>query len=122
VRGSTVPLKTVEIYDPSTDKVSPAGDMNRPRYNFAAAAVNGKVYVFGGFGSSVDSNSVLASVEQYDPSTNTWTEKRTMVQGRHTTAAAAWKGRIYVLGGTTKGRSAGGWLIDQSNSVEIYTP
>ena len=67
-----------------------------PRQEVAVAAVNGKVYLIGGFGPG---GSILSSVEEYDPATNTWRFIAPLPAGRHHTAAAVIGSSIYVVGG-----------------------
>jgi N-acetylneuraminic acid mutarotase len=62
----------------------------------AAAASNGKIYTIGGY----DGSSHLATVEEYDPATDTWTTRAplpTPQSGEE--IAAATNGKIYVIGG-----------------------
>ena len=45
---------------------------------------------------------LTSSVEEYDPSTNTWATKAPMPTARQNlAAAAAANGRVYAIGGTT---------------------
>ncbi|MBI2940586.1 MAG: hypothetical protein HYY04_09130 [Chloroflexi bacterium] len=65
------------------------------RYLGAAAASNGRIYAIGGY-----NGSTLATVEEYDPATNTWTTRASMLIGRWGLAVvAASNGRIYAIGG-----------------------
>jgi N-acetylneuraminic acid mutarotase len=63
----------------------------------SAATVNGKIYVFGGIPN--DNSDVAATVEEYDPNTDTWTVKSTMPAPAWNMAIAAVNGKIYVFGG-----------------------
>ena len=74
----------------------------------AAAAVNDKIYAIGGFGVAS-----LATVEEYDPATNTWTAKAAMPTARSGLAAAAVYNKIYAIGGAGVGYLA---------TVEEYEP
>jgi hypothetical protein len=47
--------------------------MPTPRTEFGVATVNNKIYAIGGY-----SGSVLRTVEEYDPATDTWTRKADM--------------------------------------------
>lgn len=67
-----------------------------PRQEVAVATVNGKLYLIGGFG---EGGSILASVEEYDPATNTWRFVAPLPRGLHHTAAAVVGSSIYVVGG-----------------------
>lgn len=77
------------------------------RDNEVNAVLNGKVYVFGG---APAGTSVLASMEVYDPQTDTWPlyDDRTytvwpdMPEPRYGPGAATYNDLIYVVGGTRK--------------------
>jgi len=73
--------------------------MPTPRSYFAAAAVNGKIYVIGGY--DFNTYGRLATVEEYDPATNTWalTPKASMQAPRSGLAAAVVNNKIYAIGG-----------------------
>ena len=64
-----------------------------PRSEVAAAALNGKVYVLGGFGAGATAN------EEYDPLANTWRQRAPVPQGVDHAAAAAIGGKIYLIEG-----------------------
>ena len=72
--------------------------MSTPRDRPAAVALDGKVYVVGG----TDASGVLASMEVYDPATNTWSAKASMPSAKGSPGAAVANGRIYVFGGDTQ--------------------
>jgi N-acetylneuraminic acid mutarotase len=57
-------LSDVEVYDPVLDSWRKEPDMPFTRTMFAAAAVNGKIYIIGG---TTDFNSVEKDVWEYDP-------------------------------------------------------
>ena len=68
-----------------------------------AAAVtmpDGKVMVTGGLGSTFDT---FATVELYDPASNTWQAGVPMPQARDGHAAFLYAGNVYVLGGEAAG-------------------
>jgi kelch-like protein 17 (actinfilin)/kelch-like protein 20 len=83
--------------------------MSAARIGLAAAAVNGKLYVMGGF----DGQS-LSSVERYDPAKNAWEAVAPMSTARSAPAAAVVDGTLYVTGGY----DGQNWL----SSVERYDP
>jgi len=63
----------------------------------AAMGIDGKIYVFGG-----SDNSLLSSVERYDPTTDTWSYRAPMPGPRGwLRAATAPDGTIYTFGGST---------------------
>jgi N-acetylneuraminic acid mutarotase len=76
------------------------------------AAPDGKLYAIGG---STGGANAVATVEEYDPATNTWTAKRPMPTARYGLGlAAAPNGKLYAVGGI----GAGGSLA----VVEEYDP
>jgi len=95
------PLSTAERRAPVNRWSGGAAGMALPcmlqrRERFAAAAIEGCLYVCGG----QDSPQVLASVERFDPSISVWEALPPMPQRRHGVAAAAAAGRLYVCGGS----------------------
>ena len=74
-----------------------------------AAALDGKIYVIGGW-----SGGSLSTVEVYDPVTDTWTPKADMPTARFGASANVVDGKIYVIGGY-----AGGGPL---SIVEVYDP
>lgn len=65
------------------------------RTEVVAAAVNGRIYVIGGFGML----GVTGTVEQYDPQTDRWQETASLPVSLHHAGAGAVNGKIYVVGG-----------------------
>ncbi len=99
--------------------------MPSKRFGVAASVVNGKIYVFGGqnddhYGEGVTRNA-LNTVEEYDPTTDTWIPKAPMPTARMDLASTAYNGKIYVFGGE-KGWGANGYGFGFSNAVEAYDP
>ncbi|HEX7026535.1 MAG TPA: kelch repeat-containing protein, partial [Gammaproteobacteria bacterium] len=66
--------------------------LNTARYRHSAVALNGKIYVLGGLSST---NTVLNSMEIYDPATDAWSFGPSMPAAT-TRPAVAVDGRIYV--------------------------
>jgi N-acetylneuraminic acid mutarotase len=125
------PLDQAWEYDPATDNWKALAPMPTKRGAATAAAVNGKIYVTGGANSLTGVNepgihptrphNVLATVEEYDPATNTWQARRNLLVPRnhHVTAAAG--GKVYVIGG----RIGAAFISGGSNNidlVEMYDP
>ena len=67
--------------------------MPTPRSEVAAAKLNEKIYVFGGFGAGATKN------EEYDPQSNTWRNLAPIPQGVDHAAAVPLGGKIYLIGG-----------------------
>jgi N-acetylneuraminic acid mutarotase len=85
------------------------------RFVLAAEALNGLVYAVGG----LDAEN-LATVEAYDPATNTWTPKTPMPTRRGELGVAAVNGILYAIGGIDYG--TGGTAPIGDGWVEAYDP
>lgn len=114
-------LGTVEEYNPETDTWSTKSEMPTPRQEPASSVVDGKIYVIGGGESPSNTNynglECYATVEEYDPATDTWTEKSPMPTARWAHSACTVDGRIYVIGGSDS-YGSGNFV----NPVEMYEP
>jgi N-acetylneuraminic acid mutarotase len=91
-----IPASTAEIYDPQTDRWSPAGPMHTARFGHTITLLpDGRVLVTGGHG---DDN--LASAEIYDPRTNSWSLTGLLSTPRDGhTATLLHNGKVLVVGG-----------------------
>jgi hypothetical protein len=106
-------LTTVEAYDPATNTWTTTASTLQARYVAAAAGVNGILYVMGGLTNIGGVNVYLASVEAYNPVTNTWTPKAPMPTARANLATVVVNGIIYAVGG---------WNGTALATVEAYNP
>ncbi len=88
-------------------------DMPMARTCCGAAAVNGKIYVFGGGRSWYESNPP-AAIYMYDPATDTWEIKADMPTPRLTSEAVAIDGKIYAIGGQRSSTAL--------RTLEVYDP
>jgi RNA polymerase sigma factor (sigma-70 family) len=87
-------------------------DMPTARAGLSTSVVSGKIYAIGG---SIDGNSAIAAVEEYDPAADKWTKKADMPTARAALCTSAVNGKIYAFGG---GRFWG----DSLSTVEEYDP
>jgi len=92
-------LAIVEEYDPATDTWTKKADIPTSRSDFDTAAVNGKIYAIGGVTGPYFGGTVLSTVEEYDPTTDTWTRKADMPIKTRALAASVLNGKIYVFAG-----------------------
>ena len=65
------------------------------RYWAAAAAINGRLYVVGGY----NGTDPLTTAEIYDPATAKWRTLAGMHMARWSSGAAAINGKLYTVGG-----------------------
>ena len=117
-------LSTVEMYDPKTDIWTQKANMPTARSGVSVSVVDGKIYAIGG--SKIKRIQVprgfrsegeeLATVEMYDPVTDTWTQKTDMPTPKKTMTCVVDR-KIYAVGG---------WLNTnqkpQLESVVVYDP
>lgn len=94
-------VATHDVYDPVTGTWSSAAPLATRRNAAAAAVLDGKLYVIGGRapGIRATDQSSLASVEVYDPATDTWRAGPDLPAARSGAAAVVVGGRLYLLGG-----------------------
>ena len=113
--GDNQVLSTVEVYDPARDSWSPAPPLPEPRHHHGAAAVNGKLYVIGGYSNlGAQPWRATETLFEYDPATRVWRRRSPLPEARGAMAVAALDGRIYVFGGAIGPRD--------SPSTFIYDP
>ena len=88
-------------YDASADTWTEKKKMQIPAHHPSAVAVNGKIYVFGGFVGRPGTKvwQPISSAMMYDPETDSWKELAPMPTPRGSAQAVAVGGKIYVIGG-----------------------
>src|SRR5688572_17519145 len=72
-----------------------AAPMPEERTEVAVAALDGRIYVVGGFGGR-------DGLLEYDPSADRWRERKAPPIGVHHAGAAGVGGRLYLVGGYTR--------------------
>jgi hypothetical protein len=112
---------TVEAYNPVTDTWTARASMPTARALLGAGTVNGIVYAMGGqvTGPTPDEATLfLATVEAYDPTTDTWTAKTPMPTRRFALGVSAIGGRLYAVGGDVPPLN----LLYPTGALEGYDP
>ena len=112
------PTDAHEVYDPKEDRWRSAAPMPKGSGagGNAAAAVNGKLYVFGG--EYFDNGGrVHPEVWVYDPKTDVWTGTAPMPTPRHGLGAVTLNNEIWLVGGAKKPSGN-----DTSDVVESFAP
>jgi uncharacterized repeat protein (TIGR01451 family) len=101
-------VNTTYEYDPATDTWTQKAPLpGGPRSYTAATALNGKIYIAGGWPN-------LRTFEEYDPATDTWATKAPLLRGRQSPGLVAIGGFIYAVSGGS------GW--GAMATVERYDP
>jgi DNA-binding CsgD family transcriptional regulator len=105
-----VPTAIVERYDPAADSWSTLAPLPAPRFAYAIAAYQNRVYVMGGW----DGQRYVDTVFMYDAAANRWTTGTPLPLARGFSAAATLDAAIYVVGGYADGR--------EFNNCDRYLP
>lgn len=111
-------------YDLATDSEEILPDLPYSVHHANAAALDGKVYIMGGWEQVSDPiptqpEAVLDHVYQYDPDTSVFTQMDPMPTGVAAAAAIAQMGKIYVIGGTDATTFNGSGNV---NLVQVFDP
>ena len=125
-----VPINNAWEYDPAIDSWKALAPMPSKRGSAVAATVNGKIYVIGGAAPHPGSSETalyparphrsVDTVEEYDPKTNTWSQRSSMPTARNHAAVGVVNNKIYVIGGRLG--SAFIFTASNTNVVEEYDP
>ena len=112
-------VSAVEEYDPATDTWTKKANMPTATMLHSASVLNGKIYIMGGQIPLPLPPSTIANskVEEYDPVTDTWTEKADMSTARCLLASSVANGKIYAIGGYKDV-----WMGNPISLVEEYDP
>jgi N-acetylneuraminic acid mutarotase len=88
--------------DIAEDSWETKASMQQARAGLGVAVVNGKIYAIGGTtlaGSWPYTGGIVATNEEYDPATNTWSFKKPMPTPRKNFGIAVYNNKIYCIGG-----------------------
>lgn len=99
VAGNAPPLRSVQRYNITSGVWSFVANMTAARIDPCGAALNGKVYIMGGYDATFTS---LATMEEYNPASNTWTTlpvSSNLKVSRGDCRAAATANKIFAVGG-----------------------
>lgn len=107
--GSTPAFNTNQIYNSAAKTWTTGAAMSTGRYAFGVVTVNGLIYALGGItGITITDDgdfteTTTATVEIYNPSSNTWSTGIPLPQPMDSFAATVSNGTIYVIGGESNG-------------------
>ena len=116
--GSSGPLTTAELYNPTTGSFSTTGSTATARYESSAVLLpNGEVLVAGGYLGTINgTEEFTATAELYNPSTGKWSTTGSMSVARSEAGIALLtNGQVLIAGGI----NASGTAITSS---ELYNP
>jgi hypothetical protein len=120
-----IAIDSVEEFDPDANEgfgswTLKNGRMPHPRLNASFALVHGKVYVIGG---QTREEGILATVDVYDPATDTWETIQPMPTARRGLGAAVIGNTIFAIGGEAKVATVGeqfSYQITATNHPTFY--
>jgi N-acetylneuraminic acid mutarotase len=99
----------LDVYNPATNTWTTKP--GRGSTATTAGALNGKLYILGGFGDTYN-----RTVDAYDPITNTWTSRAPLPEGSALGMAVGATGKLYYIEGETS------WFAERPSMVYAYTP
>jgi len=115
------PVGTVWKYDPQNPQKGWIKKTNipNPRWMPGSTTYKGKVYIAGGIGYQPPSDTpAMASMEIYDPNTDTWQEAADMNIPRAALSLTVLNDKIYAIGGASSRLTWG----QSGTVVEVYDP
>lgn len=112
---ANINVASLEVYDPAADSWETLAPLPKAAGGIAAAAVDGKLYAFGGE-QWVPEKTVIAESWVYDPASDQWTALPDMPTPRHGIAAGVIGNQIYVLGGATE---TGAGAVDTNEAIAV---
>jgi N-acetylneuraminic acid mutarotase len=114
--NDNTPLAALEVYTPATNSWTAGPGAPTARGSVAAAALGGRLYVFGG---EAGAAGVTDAVERYDVARGVWEALPPMPYRAHGQGAVAAGSAIYVMGGFTGPSDAVGTA---SRALYRYVP
>ena len=112
--GTRQPQTGFHRFDPETGQWSALAPVPTPRCDPGALAVEGRIYLFGGWGGERPYHTV---VEAYDIASDTWSTEAPLPERKAWMGTAAVDGRIFVMGGA-RAREGGGYRwIDEVHEL-----
>ena len=93
--SSLLTLRDVSAFQGDDRSWQYRSSMPTPRTGIAAVAVNDQVFTFGG---QNEEGAIVATVERFDPASNSWTTLPDMNQARFNAAATVLNGTVYING------------------------
>ncbi len=118
------------VYAASPNTWAAKASMNQARSDLGVVALDGKIYAIGGNtenGNTPNSEGndykakgwIVATNEEYDPTTDKWTLKTPMPTPRYRFSISAYQNKIYCIGGITNWASG---KITYTQVNEVYDP
>ncbi len=105
------------MYDPALDTWSPIASFPLPKFLFGRSeTVNGKIYIFGGVENFGNNYKAINAMIEYDPASDSYTQKTPMPITQTYPGSAVLNGKIYLFGGNGSSESV------YQTTVQVYDP
>jgi len=104
------PVNTLEVYNPRTDVWSQAASLPEPLSDYALAAFEGQLFLFGGW----NGNEYIDRVYVYNPAEDRWAERKPMDKVLGGAVAVVSGSKIYLIGGIDGNQT--------SSAMRVYFP
>jgi len=118
-QGPGVDLNSLLWFSPATDSWSAGSPMHQSRIDPAAADIDGRIIVYGGYDSThIPDGGYLGSVESYDPVMDTWSA-RTSGSPRRDVGVTIFNGLMYTFGGNNVERALD-WVQAYDNAADAW--
>ncbi len=123
-RGVDLPLSRVEEYDPQSNQWRARADMPTARWLLGTCELNGRIYALGGAGPQDPGTFpvALATLEVYDPATDSWSTCAPMPTPRLGLSVSAVGGKLYAIGGLVAAPPRSEQTSITLGTVEEYDP
>ena len=117
ILATCIPIaNTATATNPAEDSWATKAPINQARADFGLVTVGDKIYAIGGSTSNSWRVNPVATNEEYDPKTDTWTTKAAMPTPRARFAMAAYGEPDYCVGGVIGQRN---YLEPALNGLEV---
>lgn len=117
-------IRQVNRYSPTNNRWENLGSAGFELSHFQPVVYGGKIYVLGSLECCFPSESVMAAIQIFDPATKTWSEGSNIPVNRRRGSAGTvvYNNKIYMIGGTTNGHSAGmvKWFDEYNPATDTW--
>ena len=113
-----IAMGRVDVYNPATDMWGKARNMPTRRDPEGVAVVSNRLYVIGGWPPAAAGRQPLTVIEEYDPISRQWRQKKDMLALRYAFSTAVVRDEIYLIGGFSRQHGLREYLA----TVAVYHP
>src|SRR5207237_8377281 len=111
-----------QVYDTVAKQWKQVSPAPEALHHLGVAAVDGKIYVVGGFAKSFRERTPVDSVWQYDPAADRWERRAPLPTPRGALAVAVIEGKIYAMGGERFSAAGSKEKYEPVADVAVYDP